>query len=1145
MPLFFAYPEKGVWSINNSAAGNMKKFIIIAAFLLSTVLNYQYGFCRSWDDLDEGEHEIYGSEREEKFPVKAFFTEKELWENHYSFMLFWLYKYTDYPKYKSTRMLPFYYGRDSKIDNRSQMLIPPLLSYFEKDGTVDTSYIAYPLYYSSIDKKAESYEADRSLLALIWWGSEKNSSVASSYQTVFPLFYHSSELNTKNSRGDYLWINPVFFSYREEYQGNAGGEHLWWAPIVPLTFSYTDRHYGHRNIFWLMDYSWDYIDGRDSLKRFWLLPLYLWERGNNGYTAAFGPVYINNRHSNGDYYYHLLPLFSAWKESGYNYQTKSGYTTRELLTPLWTRRTVKDEKTGEVSYSNWWFPIIPLVFRSSDANEGTHTNLLWLADWESDISGSLKSFWLVPLVFHQAGESGYRFYIPFYCRPAGATDKEGYSFGIFHYYNWRETGSTVWSWLYYSDKNIVTKPPAKGDANPPAAEEYYYTHLLPVYWSWRSTNSTGQVIFPLWYNYKDKHTDIHVDLSGIAIKTFTGPLNPDLSLGVTKIDETWYLDSDYSWLYDVFSYSSRVAVKNPFGEKDDAAKDSSAENKEIKTGIAAKKEISRENSRSFSGYRFLFGMVDYEHADARKYFRFFPLAWFMWGEQGDDELSTVFPLFFSYRSVEKKESYFVTLPYAAQRQDRSYIKAYGLIMYWDEYDAEKEYYEKSVIWPLVNWYSSAEKNGYRILPLIVHREWSEEEGWSSQTFTPLSYSRDVKNLQTGEYAFRRRINPLYCSREKNRASGYSYSLFAPVVPLYYRSVEKTAAATSEKTVTPLFYYQSEESDYKGVIASSSKMWFPLLPVFYRSTYGEYSHWNMLGLLDNCSDKDYSRFFLFPLYYSTSESGEQHKNILGVIDWWRDSGGVNTSMVFPFYWWSGNSGGSSLVLFPLLSYFSSNAYSKTRFVAGAYWYESSGYQRQNFLWMFDHQKFKRKGYDRNEYSLLLTTMEFDIDPEIAEMRLLWGTLFSFEKYRKNGNYDVDALLWLAGVKRNGDYFHNRVLPLYWYSSDRYETTLVVPPALSYFSKDSNGRFDLGLLGVVYYRNEDRAAGEDRIMWLLGSLYDEVKVPERKYHSIGSLWGILWDYETEEATDFTKFTILKGLYKYIDKKGEKEHTVFWVF
>jgi len=1395
----------------------MKKYIIIITVLFSIVWNYESGICRSWDDLDEGEHEIYGSEREAKFPVKALFMEKEQWENHYSLMLFGFYKHTDYPKYKSTRFLPFYYGLDSKIDNRTMTVLPPLLSYFETDGTGDTSYILFPLYYSSTDTN----EYDKSLLFLIWWGKEQNEYSRDSYQTIFPVLYHSSDVNTQSGSGEYLWINPLFVSWRDKISDTEEKEHMWWAPIIPLTYHHVDRYSGHRNILWLMDYSWNIIDGKDQMERFWLFPLYLWEGGDNGYTTVLPPVYVNNRHSNGDYYYHLLPLFATWMEnsSGYtwkefatllfssysvtnnstgeeaysnfwfpiiplfyhsseaNLQTGggeylwinplfvswrdkispteerehlwwapiipltfsyvdknsghrnflwlmdyswniidgkdqmerfwllplylwergdngytavlpplyidnrynngdyychlfpafiswkeniSGYTWKEFATLLFSSYSVTENKTGEETYSSCWFPIIPLFFRSSDREEGTHINIAWFIDWESRKDGSLKSVSIAPFIFHQTGEGGYKYWIPVYCRPSGATDKEGYTFGLFHYYSWSESGSTVWSWLYYSSNEFVDKPAVKESKLPAVKgrtrtgveeskdllekEEFYYTHFLPLYWSWKSTESTGRIVLPLYFNYKDKQTDIHVNLAGLAIKTYMGPFNPDVSVGLTKKDDIWYFDSDYSWLYDVVSVSTRVPIRNPFTEKndnkDEENKYKALENVNATTGIVGKKEMNRENSTNFWGWDLLFGWMAYEKADSRKHFRVIPLAWFTWDEKADDKLYVFLPFFFSYASQETREEYFVLAPlYASQRQDKSYTKAYLINLYWDQYTAETDCYEKTVLWPIINWYSSPERNGFRIIPIVLHREWKEGGDESSQTFTPLYYSKDVKKTGSGEYKLRSRVNPLYYLGEANDGKNSSYSLFVPLIPLFYHTSESNGITTSDTTVTPLFVYNSEdikqssgvnrsstywfpliplvyhtgelndiissgttvtllyvynsedrkqggglnssstfwfpliplvyhssesnntasssttvtplyvydneETKQGGGLNSSSTFWSPLIPVFYRNSSGEYSHWNLLGILDRCSDKNYGRFFLFPLYYSTEEDGEKHKNIIGIIDWWSGPEGVDTSMVIPLYWWSGDKNSSTLILFPLISYFNTEGYEKTRFVAGAYWYESPSYERQNFLFLFDHEKFISDSYPRDEYSLLFRIVELDIAPEIKEMRILWGSLLDYKNYRNSKDYDIDAVLWLAGIERNGDYFHHRVLPFYWYSSEKDETSLLIPPILSYFSKDKNGDFDLGVLGLVYYRNEDRSAGEDRRMWLLGTLYNEVKVPERKYHARGSLWGFLWDYETEEETDFSKFTILKGLYKYIENNGKTEHTVLWVF
>ena len=1119
----------------------MKIYIIILTVLFSVMLNYESGISRSWDDLDEGEHDIYGSEREEKFPVKAFFMEKEVWDNHYSFMLFWLYKYTDYPRYKSTRLLPFYYGRESKIDNRSQTLIPPLLSYFETDGTEKTSYIVFPLYYSSLDTDRST----RSILwPFIWWGSEQYKNDRSSYQTVFPVFYHSSDVNSESGNGEYLWINPLFVSWRDKNSFADEREHFWWAPVIPLTFHYTDRYYGHRNFFWLMDYSWSIDNGKEQLERFWLLPLYLWGRGNDGYTAVLPPLYINNRHSNGDYYYHLLPLFMTWKEES------GGFTWKEFATPIFSKYSVTENKTGEKSYSNFWLPVIPLFFRSSDTTDGTHTNIAWLIDWESDTAGSLKSFWLVPLVFHKTGESGYKYYIPFYCRPTGATEKDGYTFGLFHYYNWRESGSTIWSWLYYSNEEFVDKPVVKGSATPPEREEYYYTHFIPIYWSWKTPDSTGQIIFPLVYNYKDKQSDIHVNLTGYARRTYMGPFNPDVGVGLASKDDKWYFDSDFSWLYDVVSFSSRVAIRNPFtadnNETLTSQEVSALQNVSGTTGISGRKAMNRENSQFFWGWKVLFGWMAYEQADTKRHFRLLPLTWFTWDEKADDKLYVFLPFFLSYASEETKEEYFVVAPfYASQKQDKSYAKAYVINLYWDEYKAENDYYEKTILWPFINWYSSPEKSGYRFFPFLWHSEWKESGDELARTFAPLYYSKDVKNAESGEFKSRSRINPLYYLDELNSGTDSSYSLYVPLIPLFYHGSNSDGVTTSSTTITPLYYYNSEQTKQETGTLSSSTWWFPVLPVFYSSRSGEYSHWNFMGLMDNCSDTNYSRSFFFPLYYFTEENGEKHKNILGIIDWWSGTEGVDTSMFFPLYWWSGDEKSNSFVLFPLLSYFNTEPQEKTRFVAGAYWHESPSCERQNFLYLYDHKKYISETYPFDHYSMFFTTMELDISPDIKEIHLFWGTLLNYKNYRNSENYDIDALLWLAGIERDGDNFHNRILPLYWYSSDKDENHLIIPPILSYFSKDNNGNFDLGVLGLVYYRNEDKNAGEDRLMWLLGSIYDEVMVPERKYHSRGSLWGILWDYETEDETDFTKFTILKGLYKYINDKGESEHTVLWVF
>ena len=81
-------------------------------------------------------------------------------------------------------------------------------------------------------------------------------------------------------------------------------------------------------------------------------------------------------------------------------------------------------------------------------------------------------------------------------------------------------------------------------------------------------------------------------------------------------------------------------------------------------------------------------------------------------------------------------------------------------------------------------------------------------------------------------------------------------------------------------------------------------------------------------------------------------------------------------------------------------------------------------------------------------------------------------------------------------------------------------------------------DLGILGLAYFRYSNKYKNYDRRMVALGTLWNEVKQPERGYHSRGMFWGILWDYETETKDNYEKFSILKGLYKHVKRNGKVE-------
>jgi hypothetical protein len=472
---------------------------------------------------------------------------------------------------------------------------------------------------------------------------------------------------------------------------------------------------------------------------------------------------------------------------------------------------------------------------------------------------------------------------------------------------------------------------------------------------------------------------------------------------------------------------------------------------------------------------------------------------------------------------------------------------YLINFYIDEYDASEDYHERSILWPIINWYSSPNRNGFRVFPVFWRKNWNDSlnKYESSQTITLLYYGKSIKNIESGEYKYRQSVSPLYYMSEDNSESESSYSLFVPIIPLFYRGIESDNSKISKTTVSPLFYYNTEDIKNNDKIITGTKFWFPLLPVYYRYKTEGYSHWNLLGLIDSCNSLNYNRFFFLPFYYSSDDDAKKHRNILGIIDWQSNKDISYSFLFFPFFWRDVEPGYRSLIIFPLLSYFNEDRYGKTKFIAGTYWYSSPDYERTNILYLYDHEKHSRNGKGYDQYSFLFTTIEFDFEENYTEMRLLWSLLLKYQSDKKYGSYDIDAFLWFAGIERNGDYFHNRIFPAYWYSRNRNSSFLLLPPLLSLFSNDRSGNFDLGILGILYYRNEDRYSATDRRMLLLGTLYNEVKYPERRYHAWGSFWGVLWDYETEEEGSYKRFTILKGLYKYINNNGKTEHTLFWIF
>ncbi|HPJ33980.1 MAG TPA: hypothetical protein PK358_04045, partial [Spirochaetota bacterium] len=356
-------------------------------------------------------------------------------------------------------------------------------------------------------------------------------------------------------------------------------------------------------------------------------------------------------------------------------------------------------------------------------------------------------------------------------------------------------------------------------------------------------------------------------------------------------------------------------------------------------------------------------------------------------------------------------------------------------------------------------------------------------------------------------------------------TSFLYWMFNTSVYNYsaYQGENRIPVRERETWLIPFFYYSNTTPADTGINYSDNisfsllhyrhklidnekdeyTLWAPIIPLYYHSSDHEGSHTNIVWLIDyeKKENGDFRRFWFMPVYFSRpGDEGYFH--------------------IAPFYFSSWDR--------------PENDY--TQVILGLYLHNMPGYNRQNFLYLYDHREYESSNHD--EYSFLFTTLDFEIQPEIKRMRAMWGLLMDAE-WNSRG-YDIEGLLWLAAIERDGEYFHTRVLPLWYYESTEDSYTLVIPPALTWDSRDSdNSRFQLWALGALWYRDYEPAEKSDLQAALLGTLYYKLQKPERGYESRGSLWGLLWEYETESETGFSKFSLLKFIYKRVEMDGDVQH------
>lgn len=819
-----------------------------------------------FDDLYEEDRKFYGSEREKKFPISALVVEKEKWKDHEAWSVFWLYGWKEYPRYRSRRLLPFYYHVESKIenDNREKTFLLPFY-YYRRDGASKLIVTPVGMHSSNEMENFNLYgwfllrwdydtRSHTALLPLFFTGTD--SWDKSRYVGVFPLFYirwgeNGRRFNfaglldvTTDKYGiESLWLLPLVFygrSSSDPHQGNKdfarfSAHHSSYFHIFPIFFSGAHTHSSEsgeeigydRWMYALLFYHARYRDfchPTDTSTTTWIANVY-WtthhsedeRHTRDGHTGVIFPLVAWNREK------------TKWtgdeKKTGSDfsfYTLLFGYSSSEYPSP--------SEKYPDGRTSEWsvWFPIIPL-FRTGGRStpELEESSLLALPLFykksrTEDLgkAGVGKSFGLYTALFGYESETGpsgsnpdrpdsVTFWAPilplFYYERTGTDDARSIlTVSPFHYYKRDQTSMHLWALLYYHSL-VPESPLATPQGQAPFTEEV--RHVLPLFYSWKNREEEGQVFLPFYVSYEDKNTYFHANILGLSFWKNRGGINTDVSLDRNEAGGV-VLDWEFAWLYNMFRISSRLTLgpKNPETDVDARTGKTTDGKKGEETALKKRPGRTREDSQNFFGVSLFYGIFAYERADTRRHIRLLPLSWLTWDTASEDKVY-FFPPVFWYQADDLE--YFVIFPvYGKQRQGESFIQSFGLFLFLREYDAETKTKEFSILWPLVNVYDSPSKSGGRILPVAWWRTERSGDTESGFLLTPLFYYSHEKSGESGDAMSISWLS--YYHRYWDKDSETT-TVFAPLIPIY--SQGKTKAGKSESfwsMLLPLYYYSSDK-----------------------------------------------------------------------------------------------------------------------------------------------------------------------------------------------------------------------------------------------------------------------------------------------------------------------------------------------
>ncbi|MCB1174178.1 MAG: hypothetical protein KDK39_11450, partial [Leptospiraceae bacterium] len=457
----------------------------------------------------------------------------------------------------------------------------------------------------------------------------------------------------------------------------------------------------------------------------------------------------------------------------------------------------------------------------------------------------------------------------------------------------------------------------------------------------------------------------------------------------------------------------------------------------------------------------------------------------------------------------------------------------------------------SFLYGLVNWESDAFSSEQMFLPLFYSAEYKTErdEGrmvaseflglwlWYSDTLQfydmagqPQSHPENLaESYRLGWYQYqssRVNENSLLFGLFKQRTD------FAGTGDL---DAESTVASRSRTSMLyGLFAWES---------AADTSRENHLFPVYaYQSDADGSSHYSILHYYNASASE---RTLLLPLLYQY-DSATVTERFYGNTWYSHDSSTDESSLyVWPVYWtWQ-------------------EQQSRSHLLAGLYWKNAPDYSHQNLLGIvYDREYYSDS--QRSDHCLFLCAFSYESDPDRWKMHTLGGYLLGAGHDSEYSQWNFDllngylssfetettrsewTLLWMSQRHYDEHKMRSQFYP-FWYWKQDFETgayDYVLPPLLSWGVSHTDWSEHYWILGGAYYHDLRPREWQGSEMLLLGLAWTHSYKPERRYERMGSLWGWLWEYQSEADTGYNKFSIVKFIFSRTEKQGQTRYRLLGI-